>query len=84
MPNIQMVQHAMYATAPKTQLRPEPGTPGASGFGNLATLEIETVSTNAAKAAIREVEMNSLDHDVHSIEVEKGLERHVGEHDEGK
>ena len=31
-----------------------------------------------------QVELNSLDHDVHSIEIEKGLEGHVGEHDEGK
>jgi len=32
--NIQRTQHAKYATAP-TQLRPEPGTSSASGFGNL-------------------------------------------------
>ena len=30
----------MYATGPRTQLRPEPGTPGASEFGNFATLRI--------------------------------------------
>jgi hypothetical protein len=26
----------MYVNAPKTQFRPEPGTPGAHGFGNFA------------------------------------------------
>ena len=33
----------MYATAPRTQLRPEPGTPGESGLGTFATLWINLI-----------------------------------------
>ena len=36
--NIQAAQQAMYAAAPRAQFFPEPGTPGATGLGDLATL----------------------------------------------
>ena len=29
----------MYAAAPRAQFLPDPGTPGAAGLGNLATLD---------------------------------------------
>ena len=35
---IQAAQQAMYAAAPRAQFLPDPGTPGAKGLGNLATL----------------------------------------------
>jgi len=44
---IQVAQQAMYAAAPSAQFLPDPGTSGATGLGNLATLHgNKSVSNN--------------------------------------
>jgi hypothetical protein len=72
----------MYATAPRTQLRPEPGTPGESGFRNFATLRINSGQENTKRIKCRRPD--SLDQYVDGIEVEKRLERHVRENEDGE
>jgi hypothetical protein len=72
----------MYATAPKTQSRPQPGTPGASGFENLATLRI--ISVQQTQPDTKRKRPDSLDRHVYGMEIEKRLETHVGESDERK
>ena len=71
----------MYATAPKTQLRPEPGTPGESGFGNSATLRINC-SANETQRYHRPVRPDSLNQDVYGIEIEESLEGNVYENED--
>jgi hypothetical protein len=56
------------ATAPKTQLRPEPGTPGASRFGNLATLP-----TSIEMNQIEKQKNNSLDQHKCGVETKKRI-----------
>lgn len=73
-----MTQDAMYATAPKTQLRPEPGTPGASGFGNLATLHARQYN------APYHTKRNSLDQNKYGVEIKKRLYRDMGKDKQGK
>jgi hypothetical protein len=65
----------MYATAPMTQLRPEPGTPGESGFGDFATLRINSGQQTQPRIKCRRPD--SLDQYVDSVEVEERLERHL-------
>ena len=50
----------MYAAAPRAQFFPDPGTPGAAGLGNLATLssEHENISNHSeTKGEIRLTEL---------------------------
>ncbi len=71
----------MYATAPKTQLRPEPGTPGESGFGNFATLQINSVQQKHNRKTLQ---ANSLEQDVGGIEIEERLKRYMCENQDGE
>ena len=70
---------------PRTHLRLEPGTPGASGLGNFATLRNgQTQSqqnTTRHNASRREY---SLDEDVNSVEVEERLKGYVRQNEDGK
>ena len=65
-------QQAMYAAAPRAQLRPDPGTPGASGLGNFATL-------CAVRRGRKKTERNehSRKQDKYSVEVEERLQWNV-------
>ena len=73
-PKIQKTQQAMYAAIARAQFLPEPGTPGASGFGYLATLTTY-VSDGQGKAGDR----RSLIDNEHGVEVQERLERDVQE-----
>ena len=73
-PKIQKTQQAMYAAIARAQFLPEPGTPGASGFGYLATLTT-SVSDGQGKVGDR----RSLIDNEHGVEVQERLERDVQE-----
>jgi hypothetical protein len=58
----------MYAAAPSAQFLPEPGTPGADGFGNLAILRNDKIRLCQL---IRERDINILQDYKYSVEVQE-------------
>ena len=68
----------MYAAAARAQLRPEPGTPGASGLGNFATLQANEKQKSETQRP------DSREQDKYGIEVEESLKRDMREDDDGE